>query len=91
LHSVPTQTQLTSSCHKQGKQQKKRTEEERLLFDGHVRRMEGRQLPGPAGRRRRDRSRRIWSDDLTVLMRERGVSEEDAENRERQKLGARKP
>jgi hypothetical protein len=53
LHSVATQTQLTSSYHKQEKQQKKGAEEERLIFDGHVRRMEGRQLPGPAGRRKK--------------------------------------
>jgi hypothetical protein len=46
--------------------------------------MEGSQLRGSEGRQ-------IWRDDITVIMRNGGVSEEDAENRETYRLGERNP
>lgn len=62
------------------------------LWYGHVCLMEKHRPPlqaeqwSPAGCWRRGRPRRIWSEDITELLTERGLSEEDIESRERCQL-----
>jgi hypothetical protein len=76
---------------------KDRIDEKRLMWYGHVRRTEAHRLPRqslerrPAGRRKGGRSRRIWNGGTAELMKEGGLPEEDAENLDRWKYGARNP
>jgi hypothetical protein len=70
---------------------------QRLMWCGYIRRMECVLLPSQAfewsqiGPRKRGRLRWIWDDEVTELTRERGLSVEGSENRERWKLGTRNP
>jgi hypothetical protein len=78
------------------KTMKDRITEERLIWHGHARRMEEHWLRRKVlewslpGRRGGGRPRQIWNEDVAKLAMERSQSEEDAENRERQRLRARK-
>jgi hypothetical protein len=64
-----------------------RTEARNLRWFGHVMRMPEERWPAiihswiPPGRRKRGRRRRSWRDGVTEAMKERGMREEDAQDR----------
>jgi hypothetical protein len=76
------------------------TEEKRLLWFGHVKRMPGNRLPQtilewePEGTRRRGRPKERWIDGVRQSMTNHGLTEEDTRDRDRWRnlvLGEEKP
>jgi hypothetical protein len=76
------------------------TEEKRLLWFGHVKRMPGNRLPlkilvwEPEGTRRRERLKERWIDGVRRSMTNHGLTEEDTRDRDRWRnlvLGEGKP
>jgi hypothetical protein len=76
------------------------TEEKRLRWFGHVKRMPGNSLPRkilewePEGKRRRERPKERWIDGVRRSMTHHGLTEEDSRDRDRWRnlvLGEGKP